>query len=1298
MRESLFPIVAQARGSFRPRKLVRRRGTIAPVFELLERRELLSAAFDLIGLTAMRADPLYADIDGTGFSVAVIDTGLDATHPLLAPNYLTGRDFVFGGSDPTPVDPHGTHVAGTVGAADPDIGVATDVGLIGLQVFHPLPGGETSAGFGDIQRALQWVLENREQFNIVAVNMSIGDGGHYKSAAGVGVPGVTALINELEAVGVTVVSAAGNFYPEEMTPNASYPGVVSTINVGAVWETNEGPQIGWEYSTDADRLTAFSQRPVLSNGNVLFAPGALINSTMPGNDYAELAGTSMASPMVAGAVALLQEAATLFGGRTLSPEEVRGFLLSTADLIFDGDDEDSVAPFRYTNLTYPRMNIYSAVQEVRNFFLGIAPTPVGGGAGDPNGTLAGAYLIYPALDGSASQQVIGSIGTDGASTLVGNKDVDMFRFEVASPGLVTVALSTRPDAPQDFDTLLRLFNSSGQEIAFNDDGQGVLGGFSRLDVLLDPGVYYVGVSGYNNDAYNPAVAGSGVAADTGNYLIDFSLTNDDPNGLVFGAVDVPLTGGYSAHDFDGTIGFDYGLPVGVSDVDLFRIVVPGQGNVYIDVDTPFSGYVDSFLRIFDANGQEVGWSDDDLDLGLEFASDGLVFDEFGNWQGHLTDSFISGFVDTPGEVFYIGISDFDNQFYDPFTLTDRATGGLGGDYQLTIEFLTDDEDGTIADALAFAPLIVPVAFTDFIGDDRGVDVGPSDVDMFGVQATATGHMLLDVDSFDLRGNRNAFDSVLGVFDIDGNVLAWNDDNDGLDPLVVLPVVAGQEYFVAVTGYGNHDFDPLQLGSGSGGETGRYAFTARMLNSSELHDYTNDALSSGRIGELRLGEISEGFIGSDYGLLRDGADVDLFRFEPTRSGRYRFNAAGMSALQNPDTLLRILDAAGNVIAENDDLTATLLDSGVSVDVLAGETYYAEVRSAVGQTGEYSVLASTLPTVTIRVADRTAGETDAGSFTIMRRGDLSTPLTVSYDVGGTATAGDDYQALSGSVTIPAGESRVTVHVAPLEDALAEAAETLVIDLLGGDMYQLSLNSRQNTASLSITDNEPTITLRATDRRAAETGGGTAVGRGSFAVSRRGDLTQPVLVSYIVDGGSTASSGSDYAALPGIVEIPAGAASAVIDVNPIEDDLLEGNETVTVQLLQGADYHVSTRSNQRIGTVAIADSDFAPSVVAGRTVQSIITSGSGVFASSGTFDLTLAPAGLSYILDGSLGVLDSFGSYTYQKLSKSSARITFSDSEVSSGVITLRFTAHRLASYSMTASLGGTQRGTMQFLPLT
>ena len=110
------------------------------------------------------------------------------------------------------------------------------------------------------------------------------------------------------------------------------------------------------------------------------------------------------------------------------------------------------------------------------------------------------------------------------------------------------------------------------------------------------------------------------------------------------------------------------------------------------------------------------------------------------------------------------------------------------------------------------------------------------------------------------------------------------------------------------------------------------------------------------------------------------------------------------------------------------------------------------------------------------------------------------------------------------------------------IGEGDETVVLTLAAGAGYVVGTPASD---TVTIADNDPVVvTVVATDPSASETGPNT----GTFTVSRTGPTTAALTVNYTVAG--TATAGSDYTALPGSVVIPAGAASALVVVTPIDD----------------------------------------------------------------------------------------------------------------------------------------------------
>jgi hypothetical protein len=242
-----------------------------------------------------------------------------------------------------------------------------------------------------------------------------------------------------------------------------------------------------------------------------------------------------------------------------------------------------------------------------------------------------------------------------------------------------------------------------------------------------------------------------------------------------------------------------------------------------------------------------------------------------------------------------------------------------------------------------------------------------------------------------------------------------------------------------------------------------------------------------------------------------------------------------------------------------------------------------------------IADNEPIVTVTASDPTAAETlpgqkpDAGVFTITRTGgDLGKELLVQYTLGGSATNGDDYDALAFEATIPAGLKSIKVAVTPKDDDIAEGTETVVLALsTASGKYQLATSAAQQSATVKIADNEPTVCIRATDAAAAEVAPGKPPNLGVLTVTRAGgDLSKPLTVKYDL-AGSTADAGVDYETLAGKVTILAGAKSATIIITPKADGVVESPETVVLTLVADAlDPKYLVLPTQRTAKVTITD----------------------------------------------------------------------------------------------------------------
>jgi subtilisin family serine protease len=229
--------------------------------------------------------------DGSSVHAYVIDTGVRITHTEFAGRASYGWDFVDGDRTAADCNGHGTHVAGTIGGSR--YGVAKKVRVVAVRVLDCDGEGLLS----DVIDGINWVT--RYAVRPAVANLSLGGS---RSAS------LDAAVARSIKAGITYAVAAGN---EHANANTSSPAsVAAAITVGA--------------TDNRDRRASFSNYGGLLD---LFAPGVDIRSSVAGSDtaVANYSGTSMASPHVAGAAALVLDAAPAY-----TPAQVRDYLVSRA--------------------------------------------------------------------------------------------------------------------------------------------------------------------------------------------------------------------------------------------------------------------------------------------------------------------------------------------------------------------------------------------------------------------------------------------------------------------------------------------------------------------------------------------------------------------------------------------------------------------------------------------------------------------------------------------------------------------------------------------------------------------------------------------------------------------------------------------------------------------------------------------------------------------------------------------------------------------------------------------------------
>ncbi|NLW22744.1 MAG: S8 family peptidase [Tissierellia bacterium] len=238
---------------------------------------------------------------GKGITIAVIDTGVAPHSDLTKPNnrIIGFKDFINNKSTPYDDNGHGTHVAGIIAgngysSRGKYTGIAPESNILAIKALDKNGGGTTS----NIVAALSYVLETREKYNTKILNLSFGSPANNSCSK----DPLCKAVKIADNSGLIVVAAAGNSGPNPKTILS--PGISpNVITVGAVDHKRT-------VDPSDDTIANFSSRGPTREGLAkpdVVAPGVNINSLSNINldGYRPLSGTSMATPLVSGAVALL---------------------------------------------------------------------------------------------------------------------------------------------------------------------------------------------------------------------------------------------------------------------------------------------------------------------------------------------------------------------------------------------------------------------------------------------------------------------------------------------------------------------------------------------------------------------------------------------------------------------------------------------------------------------------------------------------------------------------------------------------------------------------------------------------------------------------------------------------------------------------------------------------------------------------------------------------------------------------------------------------------------------------------
>jgi hypothetical protein len=659
---------------------------------------------------------------------------------------------------------------------------------------------------------------------------------------------------------------------------------------------------------------------------------------------------------------------------------------------------------------------------------------VGTSATDPNDTFAEATLLGTLSTTPAT--VSASISPD--------TDVNIYRFAVAANQVVDFDIDTTTNGPDGLNSYLRLFDSYGQQLTFNDNEAAPgepLGFDAHLRyTFATVGTYYIGVSNANNTQYNAATGDGDTAGGsntTGSYQLIVQLITSDPDDTLSESTSLGTISTTPVIKND-TISRDI-------DVDMYRFTVTTGQAVDFDIDTTANGPggVGSYLRLFDSQGQQIAVNDNAVAPGENV----LGFDAY------LRYTF------TAAGTYFIGVSNSNNIIYDAISGSGDTAGGSNsmGSYSLTVQALPTDNDDALAKAATLGTLsATPVIKSDNIATDI-------DVDLF--RFTAVAGQIVDFDIDTTQNGVGGVDSYLRLFDSMGQQLAVNDNarapgeaTTGFDAYLHYAFTAAGTYFIAVSNANNTSYDPL---TGNGDTAGGFNTVGpyQLSVSAALPD-TDDSIAAA----IPLGAISTTPVTkNDY--ISPSTDVDVHSLTVTAGQTVDCDIdTAANGVGGVDSYLRLFNAQGQQLAFNNNATApgetTLgFDAYLRFTFTTGGTFYIAVSNAnntqydattgngdtaggANSTGAYSLTVQGVvlnPTLTLTPSVASIPEFNGTATGTVARSnaDASQALIVNLVSTNTAAA-----IVPPTVTIPAGQLTATFTITAVDDHVVDGTRNTTI----------------------------------------------------------------------------------------------------------------------------------------------------------------------------------------------------------------------------------------------------------------